>query len=125
MKSLKKHLFLPFIVSAAIGILVCGASALLCSALMSALRLPVEWGEGFGLFSLSTGSLFSGYVLGRKKKRAGIKQGFLCGTALFLTALILSLLFGEISFISAAKKLVLCTVCAIFGAIAGVNKEHI
>lgn len=121
LKSLKKHLLLPFGISAAVGAAVCAAVTLLCSMLMSIIQLPVEWGGGLGLFSLSLGCLAAGYVLGRKKKKEGIKQGFLCGSAMLLMSLILGIFFGEVSFWGFIGKAAVCIVTGITGGVAGVN----
>ena len=121
MKSLKRHLLLPFGISVAAGIAVCTGTALLCSLLMSALQLPVEWGDGLGAFALTAGCLSAGYVLGRKKKREGIKQGLLCAAAFLLLSLLLGIIFGDISFGGIAGKAMLCTAAGVVGGIAGVN----
>lgn len=123
LKSLKKHLLLPFGLSVAAGAAVCAAITLLCSLLMSIIQLPIEWGSGLGLFSLSLGCLTAGYVLGRKKKKEGIKQGFLCGTALLLISLLLGIFFGEISFWGFIGKALICILAGITGGVAGVNSK--
>ena len=121
LKSLKRHLLLPFGISVAAGMAVCIGVTLLCSFLMSALQLPVEWGDGLGAFSLTAGCLAAGYVLGRKKKREGIKQGILCSAAFLLISLLFGVIFGEISFWGIAGKAMLCTAAGVSGGIAGVN----
>lgn len=123
LKSLKKHLLLPFGLSVAAGAAVCAAATLLCSLLMSIIQLPVEWGGGLGHFSLSLGCLTAGYILGRKKKKEGIKQGFLCGAALLLISFILGIFFGEISFWGFFGKALICTASGITGGVLGVNSK--
>lgn len=123
LKSLKKHLLLPFGISVAAGSAVCAAVTLLCSLLMSIVQLPVEWGGGLGLFSLTAGCLTAGYVLGRKKKKEGIKQGFLCGAALLLISLLLGIFFGELSFWGIIGKALICIAAGITGGVAGVNSK--
>lgn len=123
MKSLKKHLLLPFGISVAAGAAVCAAAALLCSLLMSGIQLPVEWGGGLGLFSLSLGCLTAGYILGRKKRKEGIKQGFLCGAALLLISLALGIFFGEVSFWGFFGKFLICMAAGITGGVLGVNSK--
>lgn len=121
LKSLKKHLLLPFGISVAAGLAVCAAVTVLCSLLMSMVQLPVEWGGGLGLFSVAVGCLTAGYVLGRKKKKEGIKQGFLCGAALLLISLLSGVLFGEISFWGTVGKALTYITAGIAGGVAGVN----
>ena len=123
LKSLKKHLLLPFGISVAAGSAVCAAVTLLCSLLMSIIQLPVEWGGSLGLFSLAAGCLTAGYVLGRKKKKEGIKQGFLCGAALLLISLLLGIFFGELSFLGIIGKALICIAAGIAGGVAGVNSK--
>lgn len=123
LKSLKRHLFLPFGISVTIGAAVCAAVTILNSVLMSLFQLPVEWSGTLGLISLSSGCLSAGYVLGRKKKRAGIKQGFLCAAAFFLTSLILGSFFGEVSFTGAVGKAFVCFLAGAVGGVLGVNRE--
>lgn len=124
LRSLKKHLFIPFVISVAAGVLVCAAAMLLFSFIMSIVQFPVEWGGAFGYISLSAGCLSSGYILGRKKKREGIKQGFLCGFTLFLISLVLSLALGDISFLGAVGKGLMCAASGVVGGVAGVNRQR-
>ena len=123
MKSLKEHIMLPFGLAVTAGAFAAVAVLLLASLVLFILQLPADWGYIMGLLSLSIGCLVSGYVLGRKKRRAGIKQGLLCGTAMFLLCLIGGLIFGTVTAGGFFAKLAVCAVAGAAGGVAGVNNK--
>ena len=121
-KSLKKHLFLPFIISLLAGGLVCLAALIFNSLVMWIMQLPVEWSYFLGLFSLSCGCFAGGFVLGKQKKREGIKQGLLCGSGLLLICLVLGFIFGDISFGGFFFYFLVCWIAGAVGGVLGVNR---
>lgn len=121
MRSLNPHIYRPFAISVAVGAAACGAALLLTSLIMYVLGLPAEAGGAFGLLSLGAGCLTAGYVLGRKKRRSGIKQGILCGAALFLLCFIGSFFFGGATFFGFLTRLFVCLAAGVVGGVAGVN----
>ena len=123
MRTLKEHLLLPFGISVTVGALAAVTVLLLTSAVMFVLQLPADWGYIMGLVSLSTGCFVSGYVLGRKKRRGGIKQGLLCGLALFLLCLIGGLIFGSVTAGGFFAKLSVCVIAGVAGGVMGVNNR--
>lgn len=120
-KSLKKHLFMPFIMSLVIGGAVSLAALIFNSLVMYALQLPVEWGYFLGLLTISCGCFAGAFALGRQKKRNGIKQGLLCGSGLLLIALVFGLILGEVSFWGFLMKALVCNIAGIMGGVFGVN----
>ena len=125
MRSLKEHIMLPFGTAVTAGALAAIAVLLLTSLVLFILQLPADWGYIMGLLSLSVGCLTAGYVLGRKKRRSGIKQGLLCGTALFLLCLIGGLIFGSVTAGGFFAKLGVCLIAGVIGGVTGVNSRSI
>lgn len=124
MKNLKQHIYRPFAVSLTVGAVSVLASLILSAAAVYVMQLPVEVCGAFGTLSLSLGCLAAGYVIGRKKLRRGIKQGFLCGTALFLLCVILSAVFGSVTAAGFLGRLAVCTVSGAVGGVIGVNRQQ-
>ena len=121
MRSLKEHIMLPFGMAVTAGAFAAVAVLLLTSLVLFVLQLPADWGYIMGLLSLSVGCFTAGYVLGRKKRRSGIKQGALCGTAMFLLCLIGGVFFGSVTLGGALAKLAVCMIAGITGGVSGVN----
>lgn len=121
MRSLKEHIMQPFGTAVTVGAAAAVTVLLLTSLVMFVLQLPSEWGYVMGLVSLAAGCLTAGYVLGKKKKRSGIKQGLLCGGALFLLCLIGGFIFGSVSVGGFFGKLAVCLFAGIVGGVVGVN----
>ena len=120
-KSLKKHLFLPFILSLAVGGEVCLSVLLLFSLILWILQFPVEWSYFLGLLALAFGCFAGGLALGKQKKREGIKQGLLCGSGLLLISLVLGFIFGDVSFGGFIGKALVCWLAGVVGGVFGVN----
>ena len=123
MRSLKEHLMLPFGTAVTVGALTAIGVTLLTSLVLFILQLPSDWGYVMGLLSLSAGCCAAGYVLGRKKRRSGIKQGVLCGLAMFLLCLIGGVFFGSVTLGGFFAKLGVCLAAGIVGGVAGVNSR--
>lgn len=121
MKNLKQHIYRPFGISVLIGMVSSVIALVLCSAAMYILQLPVETNGAFGAFSLTLGCFVGGLVLGRQKGRKGIKQGFLCGMALFLLCLCGGFIFGSVTVGGFFGRLGLCVCAGMIGGIVGVN----
>lgn len=124
MKNLKQHIYRPFAVSLTVGAVSVLASLILSAAAVYVMQLPVEACGAFGVLSLSLGCLAAGYMLGRKKLRHGIKQGLLCGAALFLLCVILSAVFGSVTAAGFFGRLAVCAVSGAVGGVIGVNKRQ-
>ena len=120
-KSLKKHLFLPFALSLAVGGAVCLAVLFLFSLIMWVLQLPIEWSGFLGLLALTFGCFAGSFALGKQKKREGIKQGLLCGSGLLLISLVLGFIFGDVSFGGIVGKALVCWLAGAVGGVFGVN----
>ncbi len=121
MKNLKQHIYRPFCISVIIG-MACSLTALvLCSAALYVLQLPVEISGIFAAFSLTAGCFVSGFVLGKQKRKHGLKQGILCGAALFLLCLSGGFIFGSITIGGFFGRLVLCLCAGMAGGVVGVN----
>ena len=125
MKSLKEHIMLPFGAAVTAGAFAAVTVLLLTSLVVFVLQLPADWGYIMGLLSLSMGCFVAGYVLGRKKRRSGIKQGLLCGTALFLLCLAGGIIFGSVTAGGVFAKLAVCLIAGITGGVTGVNSRTI
>jgi len=123
MKNLKQHIYRPFAISVTIGIIASAITILLCSASIYVLQLPVEISKTLGALSMASGCFAAAYVLGRKKQRHGIKQGILCGAALFLLCLTGSMVFGEVTIGGFFGRLALCAATGITGGVVGVNRK--
>lgn len=123
MKSLKEHLLLPFGTAVTAGIFAALCVLLLSSAVIFVLQLPEDWGYIMGLVSLAVGCFTAGYLLGRKKKRSGIKQGVLCGMALFLLCLIGGFIFGNVTVGGFFGKLAVCLCAGVISGVMGVNSR--
>ena len=121
MRSLKEHTVLPFGAAVAVGAAAAAIVLLLAALVMFALQLPGETGYAMGLLSLSVGCLASGYVLGRKKQRSGIKQGVLCGMAMFLVCLVGGVILGSVTVGGIFVKLGICLGTGVVGGVIGVN----
>ena len=124
MRSLKEHIMMPFAVSVTVGAAAAVTVLLLTSLVMFILQLPADWGYVMGLVSLAAGCLTAGYVLGRKKRRSGIKQGLLCGMALFLLCFVGGLIFGSVTVGGFFGKLTVCVIAGVTGGVLGVNRNN-
>ena len=125
MKTLKEHIMLPFGTAVTAGAFAAVTVLLLTSLVMFVLQLPADWGYIMGLLSLSVGCFTAGYVLGRKKRKSGIKQGMLCGMALFLLCLAGGFIFGSVTAGGFFSKLAVCLIAGITGGVTGVNSRTI
>lgn len=114
---------LPFAAAVTVGAFAAIAVLLLTSLVLFILQLPADSGYVMGLLSLSVGCLAAGYVLGRKKGKGGIKQGLLCGIALFLLCLIGGMIFGSVTVGGFFSKLAVCVIAGAAGGVAGVNSR--
>ena len=123
MRSLKEHIMLPFAAAVTAGAFAAVAVLLLTSLVLFVLQLPADWGYIMGLVSLSTGCFVSGCVLGRKKGQGGIKQGLLCGMALFLLCLAGGVVFGSVTVGGFFSKLAVCVIAGVTGGVTGVNSR--
>lgn len=121
MKNLKTHIYRPFAISLVLGVFSVFAVLSLGAAIIYALQLPVEVSGLFGVISLAAGCFAAGLLLGKMKRRQGLKQGFLCGTALFLLCFIASLVVGEISAGGFFGRLAICVGTGALGGVLGVN----
>lgn len=121
MKNLKQHIYRPFGISVIIGMAASIIVLILCSAAVYILQLPVELSGIFGAFSLTLGCFAAGFVLGRQKRRQGLKQGILCGAALFIICLTGSIIFGSVTMGGFFGRLVLCLCSGMIGGVIGVN----
>lgn len=121
MKSLKEHLLLPFGMAVTAGAAAALCVLLLSSAVLFVLQLPQAWSYTMGLLSLAAGCLTAGYLLGRKKQRSGIRQGALCGMAMFLLCLVGGLFLGTVTAAGFFGKLAVCLCAGVVGGVAGVN----
>ncbi len=121
-KSLKRHLFLPFIRSLLVGGAVCLAALVFNSLVMWIMQFPVEWSYFLGLLSLSLGCFSGGFVLGKQKKREGIKQGLLLGSGLLLICVVFGFIFGDVSFGGFFGKALVCWIAGAVGGVLGVNR---
>ena len=123
MRSLKEHIMLPFGMAVTVGVAAITVVLLMTGVVMFVLQLPAEWGYIMGLTALSVGCAAAGYVLGRMKCRSGIKQGVLCGTALFLLCLIGGMILGSVTVGGFFAKLGVCLSAGIVGGVMGVNSR--
>lgn len=123
MKSLTIHIFRPFLISVVIGMSASVAALLLFSLIMYTLHLPDSFSYPLGLASLAAGCFTAGRILGGKKRHSGIKQGLLCGTAMFLLCLLGGFIFGTVSFWGVLAKLLICLATGISGGVSGVNSR--
>lgn len=124
MKDLKTHIFQPFIISVVIGAFVSSAVLVLTSAAVYIMQLPVEICGTLALISLACGCFGGGCALGKRKRRRGLKQGFLCGSALFLLCLAGGLIFGSVSPAGAVGRLTVCIIAGAAGGVIGANREN-
>lgn len=125
MRSLKEHIMLPFGMAVTVGVAAAAVVLLLASTVMFVLQLPAESGYIMGLAALTVGCAAAGYALGRMKCRGGIKQGALCGMALFLLCLIGGVIFGSVTVGGFFGKLAVCLSAGVVGGVAGVNGSSI
>ena len=116
---------LPFGTAVTAGAFAAVAVLLLTSLVLFVLQLPADWGYIMGLLSLSTGCFVAGYVLGKRKRRSGIKQGLLCGMALFLLCLVGGIISGSVTAGGFFAKLAVCLIAGITGGVTGVNSRTI
>ena len=123
-RSLKEHMMLPFGVAMTVGIAAAAAVLLIASLVMFVLQLPAEWGYVMGLTALTVGCAAAGYALGKMKCRSGIKQGMLCGGALFLLCLAGGVILGSVTVGGVFAKLGICLCAGIVGGVAGVNRDN-
>ena len=121
-RSLKEHMMLPFGVAVAVGIAAAAVILLIASLIMFVLQLPAELGYVMGLSALAVGCAAAGYMLGKMKCRSGIKQGVLCGSALFLLCLAVGVILGSVTVSGVFAKLGICLCAGIVGGVAGVNR---
>ncbi|MCM1299136.1 MAG: TIGR04086 family membrane protein [Firmicutes bacterium] len=116
-------IYLPYLKALITSLAAFPLSMSLLAAAMYLFQLPKETAPALAVASLCVAALCGGYRLGRFKQRGGIKQGCLCGVSLFVIGLILSLIFGSVSFGGALVRLALCLFFGVFGSVWGVNRR--
>ena len=75
------------------------------------------------IIALILGGIASGWLCGKLRRRLGLKEGSLCGAALYVLTVALSLLL--LSHIPSPAKLLLLAVSGALGGVWGVNSKRI
>jgi putative membrane protein (TIGR04086 family) len=75
----------------------------------------------YAMVSLGAGSFCGGWVLGKFTRRRGLPGGAMCGAAIYLVLLGISLVCGGFAGI---EKLLLTCVCGAAGGVYGVNSKR-
>lgn len=120
-KSIWENTFLSFGISVIFGILCGFAACILFSAVSFLVFKGMMFGRLFNLLTLFISGYFSGNLCGRYRRRRGMIDGALCGTAIYAVILALSAAFGELTDI---KKLLLLAAAGAVGGITGVNSSR-
>lgn len=75
------------------------------------------------VFAIAAGSFVSGRIVGKSRRREGIKTGALCGTAFIIPLLILSIIFGKAGTFMMFVKIALSVIFGAAGGVSGVNAK--
>lgn len=74
--------------------------------------------------AVCVGCYFAGYIGGKNPHKSGALTGAICGVFLFLTVMILNILFNKIlAFATVQMKIFLGIFCASVGGIFGMKKR--
>ena len=109
-------------VSALVGMLISFLSLLLAAGLMLASDLPQETASVISAICLGIGSVFSGFISAKKIKSGGIVNGLICGGAIYIIVLFISLFLSDNGFsLITVFHLVITLLMAAIGGVFGVS----
>lgn len=75
------------------------------------------------IIAIAAGSFVSGRVVGKMRRKNGIKSGVLCGIIFIAPILLLSILFGEAGSFMMFVKIALSIIFGAAGGVSGVNAQ--
>jgi putative membrane protein (TIGR04086 family) len=107
-----------------IGILAVLGLILIFSAVVCVLTDDYSDLSAFAGIALGTGTLFSGFLCGKYRRKRGLLEGVLCGFVIYVIMLTAgSFCFGFFSCLN-IKKLLLSALCGAIGGVFGVNTKY-
>lgn len=120
MSEMAKSIFRGLMFSLAAALLICAAEALISLFL----DIPEKYILILSALILAAAAYISAYRSTQLYRSKGLIQGLLCGAAVFLTALFLSVLSGSFGFGElTAIKAVLCIIFGAVGGVKGINTK--
>lgn len=120
-RSLWTNTFFSFAFPVVIGIGCIIASSVIFSAAAFFVFKNMVFADIFTAASLIISGIVSGKICGKYRRRRGLIDGIICGTALYAVIFVTGLLFGEITDI---KKLLLLVIAGAVGGVLGVNSKR-
>lgn len=75
------------------------------------------------IIAIAAGSFISGRVVGKARRKNGMKTGAVCGAAFIAPILLLSIIFGKAGSFMLIVKILLSVVFGAAGGISGVNSQ--
>lgn len=75
------------------------------------------------VIAISAGSLTGGRVVGKMRRKDGIKSGALCGIAFIIPIFLLSIIFGKAGTFMMFVKIALSVIFGAAGGVSGVNAQ--
>lgn len=120
-KSLWDNAIFGFAVSVGFGA-ICGlALCVIFSAVSYFVFNGMMFSKIFDILSLAVSAYSAGYVCGRYRRRRGLIDGAVCGSAIYFVLAAISLFFGGFT---SPPKLLLLAVSGAVGGVAGVNSKR-
>ncbi len=76
------------------------------------------------IFAIAVGSFINGRLVGKIKRKTGLKTGALCGAAFIVPIILLSIIFGKAGSFMLFVKIILSVIFGAAGGVAGVNAKE-
>lgn len=122
-KKKKNPRFIPY----ALGIAAGYGALLLISGIAALLVLITDVTALAGaaaIFAIAAGSFIDGRLVGRIKRKSGLKTGALCGAAFIIPIILLSVIFGKAGSFMLFVKIILSVIFGAAGGVSGVNAKE-
>lgn len=123
-KSIRSRKYYSIIASVIFGAAVSALVFILCTFVISTADIPYKATVFMGTLVVVSGGFAAGYEHGKRKRRKGIKCGFICACIFTAVFIIFSLaVAGRVSIYGTFKKFILLVIFSVTGGIIGVNTK--
>lgn len=76
------------------------------------------------IFAIAAGSFINGRIVGKIKRKSGLKTGALCGAVFIVPIILLSVIFGKAGSFMLFVKIILSVIFGAAGGVSGVNAKE-
>ena len=121
-KKKKNSRFMPFAAGLCAGFAVLLVISGIAAVVLLITDAPAA-SSAAAIIAIAAGSFISGRVVGKMRRKNGIKSGALCGTVFIIPILLLSLIFGQLGTFMLFVKIALSVIFGAAGGVSGVNAQ--